>query len=445
MSVGLRQKHDEVRKFLHEASRPIRSREASKDVERELECHLEELVGELQDQGMDEQLAVQQAVARMGNPAVIGREMGNIYRPLIDWGLLAMLGAIIAIGLWAIYSLSLVTGQQIPYDMFMRHSATVAFGVVMLAVLWQFDYRKLQGWSLVLYATGIIVLITGLWMGTAINGQRTYLPLGPIFIDTSVAGMFLLLLALPGLKGCLGSQNNIKRQALFLVCLALPILLFIAGPAFLSCMLYLTGVTALLWMQRRSTVVFSVGAMGLLLLAGIGIVISGKVYRLEDRLSAFLAPSDGTGYSWWYSRAAEAIQSAGWLGHGPPSMDDAMAWWHSESMFVYMVSSYGWLVGLLIAACSFSLLGWIYRSLRFVKDPYGKTLLSILVSILSIQYVWSIGMCMGWLPFAGFSLPLISFGMAQNLIYFTMLGVMLSVLRRRRLPSGRPAASPFTA
>lgn len=444
MSIRLSKRHDAVRQFLQEASRPIRSRETSLEVERELECHLEELVNELQDQGVDEQQAVRQAVARMGDPAEIGRGMGSIYRPFIDWGLLAVLGAIIAIGLWAIYSLSLVTGQRIPDDMFMRHVLTVTAGLIVMSVLWLFDYRKLRGWSLALYAMGTSILLAGLWSGIAVNGQRTYLSLGPL-IDTSIVGVFLLLLALPGLKSSLGNRYSVKRQVLYFACLVFPVFLFIAGPAFLACALYLVGVTAVLWMQRRSTVAFAIGAAGLLVLAGIGIIMAGKLFYLQERVASFFPPYNNVGHGWWYARAAEAIQSAGWFGYGPPSMEHAIVWSHSESMFVYLVYSYGWLAGLAVAACAILFLGWIYRAIRYVKDPYGKMLLSVLASMLSLQYLWSIGMCMGWLPFAGFSLPLISFGTTQNLIYFTILGVILSVLRRRRLPADKSAASLFVA
>ncbi|MBJ6363362.1 permease prefix domain 1-containing protein [Paenibacillus sp. GCM10012307] len=95
MNIRLKQNHDEVRLFLQEVLASIKSREAIKQVSRELECHIEDLVIGLMEEGIEEKEAVKRAIQRMGDAHEIGRQMSQIHRPVLDWSLLGLLALMV--------------------------------------------------------------------------------------------------------------------------------------------------------------------------------------------------------------------------------------------------------------------------------------------------------------------------------------------------------------
>ncbi|MCL6458842.1 MAG: permease prefix domain 1-containing protein [Gorillibacterium sp.] len=65
-----------------------------------------------------------------------------------------------------------------------------------------------------------------------------------------------------------------------------------------------------------------------------------------------------------------------------------------------------------------------------------------LASLFAVQVIWNLGMSFGLLPIMGVSLPFLSYGPVQLFFQLLMMGIMLSVSRRRTmLGSGQGAVS----
>ena len=72
-----------------------------------------------------------------------------------------------------------------------------------------------------------------------------------------------------------------------------------------------------------------------------------------------------------------------------------------------------------------------------INDSYGKLLLIGAISLYTVQFVSNIGMSLGYFPMTSMSLPFISYGLMPILLNAFLIGVVLSVYRRKDLMSSR--------
>ena len=68
-----------------------------------------------------------------------------------------------------------------------------------------------------------------------------------------------------------------------------------------------------------------------------------------------------------------------------------------------------------------------------IKDRMGKQLILGVCAILSIQFVYNIGMILGLLPIISMSLPFISYGLTPTVLNSLLIGVVLSVYGEKTL------------
>nr|WP_231686826.1 FtsW/RodA/SpoVE family cell cycle protein [Bacillus sp. JCM 19034] len=86
----------------------------------------------------------------------------------------------------------------------------------------------------------------------------------------------------------------------------------------------------------------------------------------------------------------------------------------------------------LVCVVSFLLFFWHLATNAFrTKDPYGRLLIIGGVAILAVPTFWNILMGFGFVPIIGMSLPFISYGGSMLFLYSTVLGLILSVYRRK--------------
>ena len=105
-------------------------------------------------------------------------------------------------------------------------------------------------------------------------------------------------------------------------------------------------------------------------------------------------------------------------------------------MFPFLIYCFGWGAG--IALVIMVILSSNKR-LAFlkVKDSYGKALVSGLLTVFVLQYIWSMLMSMGLAPYGSFHLPFISYSGSLVIFQFISIGLMLSVYRRKDLGTWR--------
>ncbi|MFS0727824.1 FtsW/RodA/SpoVE family cell cycle protein [Paenibacillus sp. 1P07SE] len=58
--------------------------------------------------------------------------------------------------------------------------------------------------------------------------------------------------------------------------------------------------------------------------------------------------------------------------------------------------------------------------------------LPVRILVTAIQFVWSMLMTLGWLPFIGIAMPFVSYGGSSLLLHMLAFGLVLSVAKQRR-------------
>lgn len=174
------------------------------------------------------------------------------------------------------------------------------------------------------------------------------------------------------------------------------------------------------WIAAAGTV----GALGVL------VAIIAEPYRLE-RVQAFLNPgTEALGSNFQLNQSLIAIGSGGWTGAGlGQGQQKAYYLFGAHTDFIYSVigEELGMLgtVGILL---TFLVIFW--RGIRAAwraPDRFGFYLALGVTSMIVVQALVNVGVCVGLLPTKGLPLPLVSYGGSSLVVSMTAIGVLLNV------------------
>ncbi|WP_339149068.1 MULTISPECIES: FtsW/RodA/SpoVE family cell cycle protein [unclassified Sutcliffiella] len=164
------------------------------------------------------------------------------------------------------------------------------------------------------------------------------------------------------------------------------------------------------------------------------ILISSRGSLLSERLFSFLSPEkylNGPGYM--YILIKGLLADAGWFGNGLngnsaiQSLPDA----HTDFAFPYLVHSLGWAFGIFLCMLLIVFIWKISQNAFKTKDSYGRILVVGGVTLIAIPAIWNILMGLGFAPIINVPLPFISYGGTTLIFYSAVLGIILSVYRRK--------------
>jgi len=153
---------------------------------------------------------------------------------------------------------------------------------------------------------------------------------------------------------------------------------------------------------------------------------------IKIRFLSFLNPEDYPdegGYM--YIVIKDLLLSGGWLGNkNPPSYQISLT---TDLAFANITYYFGWIVSAILIIL---LALFIYRIIFLttqIKDRFGKQLTLGVCSLLSIQFIYNVGMLLGAFPIISVKLPLISYGFNITMLNSILIGIVLSVNRRKNL------------
>jgi len=153
------------------------------------------------------------------------------------------------------------------------------------------------------------------------------------------------------------------------------------------------------------------------------------------RILAFLDPekyADGAGFM--TLKIQEIMERAGWFGwFGQPVSRNFIPEAHTNLVFVSFTYYYGWLFAIVLVAILSLFAARMMVILPKVKDSYGRLLLIGGMALYGVQFVSNIGMAFGLFPLTSMSLPFMSYGLMPTVLNAVIIGVVLSVYRRKDL------------
>lgn len=419
--------------FLAEVLQYIKSREAKEVVYKELSYHLKMSKLELVSKGSDEEEAEEKAIKNMGSPKEIGTHFNKLYRPKFDWKLFGLFIIIIAMGVLP----TLHVQDRFAENLFLKQITYIAVGIVVAISVMLMDYRKIKrfGWLFLMAAISFLlvltvfpnVMINGFAYINVINGAPYLRILGLTISGSSLLPLFLVFWA---------SYFSKKKPNLLVVIgvYLLSVLLFLGLPSFSAVIIYSILVFALFCYSSisKKAIYTTIGiSLGLVLTVVSILWFTVKEYQ-KVRVLAFLHPSEYSqtaGYM--YIALKDLLSKGGWFGN--QELPHTIGIMTPDMAFANITYFYGWILsGVLFALVSLLLFRLILVSSQ-IKDRFGKQLILGVCALLAIQFVYNIGMILGFLPIISMSLPFISYGLTPTVLNSLLIGLVLSVYRRKHL------------
>ncbi len=402
----------------------------------------------------------------------------------MDWVLIATWGALVAIGLAAIYSATHTAASEFLLESVQRNFqrqltwlivCTVAGIVIMLLPV-----RLLRTMAFPVYSVSMALVLAALLFGREINGARSWVSIGPMSLQSSelakvgtvlaVAQLIALrkkqsnpilkalgvslLLAVPGVLIVL--QNDTGTALVFFA--LIPVMLFWMGIPLEWILLLITPVVSgyLAIVYQPAAIAFAVIVTIAILvatrksvLAGLSAVANGGVvagvsialakvlqpYQL-GRILSFVNPEDYRLTSGFHIiQARAAIGSGGLTGKGfLQGTQTQMAFVPEQSTdFVFAVvgEEFGFLGGALMLLIFGILLVRIVVIGTKIKHPFGPMLAAGVAGVFFVHILINIGMTVGLLPVIGIPLPFISYGGSALLANTCLLALVVNVYRKR--------------
>ncbi|MEG6590943.1 FtsW/RodA/SpoVE family cell cycle protein [Paenibacillus barengoltzii] len=341
--------------------------------------------------------------------------------------MLGFLGLMLTLALLAMYAVQL--GYQ--DGLFVRQAIYMASGLVVMFFISRVHHQRLYRHSWMIFGLSTALILAAQFWGSQINGARSY-----IFGGISVTALcpYLFIIAAAGLLSRVEKYEGYGKVVGKIILLGvLPLLLFVSIPSSASLLLYAATFAFMLAISRYAR---PWAAAYLAFVAAAFLLPLLLSERVQDRLLGFLLRQrDPNGAGYLYRQIDEAVRSAGWNGHGFGSPMKTLPYIHSDHIFTYLIYSMGWTFGIIITLLILFFILQLTRMFKSVKDPYGKMLISGIGALLVIQFLWSMGMSLGFLPLSAVPFPFLSYGMDQMLVQLAAIGLIYSVYRRKDMIS----------
>jgi len=369
------------------------------------------------------------------------------HRP--DYGLVAVVGLLLLLGLIIIYAVSPALVQREgaenliggDYHYVYRQSAAVLLGVVVFSIMAVVPitfWRKIQPLLVVgALALSMLLLIPG--VGQEINGAKRWINFGPMSFQPSELVKFALVLYLASFL-----SERIRKKSIDSVNVTLkPVLIITFGLALiiavlqkdLGTMISIVAITLFMYFMSGAAMK-SIGIyFGVVSAAAVAAVIMFPA-RLQ-RVLTFLNTSadiDGSGYQ--INQALIAIGSGGLFGKGLGRSVQVFGYLPeaaNDSIFAIIAEVLGF-IGTMLVLLLFGVL--FVRMLRIMarsNNDYLKLLVAGVFGWVLSHTIINIGAMLGLLPLTGITLPFLSLGGTSLVMIMAALGLVFNISRYTNL------------
>ena len=355
----------------------------------------------------------------------------------LDWYLIINGLILFAIGLMNLISAtsSFYSGS---YGFIVKQLVAFCVGVILIAVIINFDYRTLAGHAHVFYFIIFAAVVLVLVWGMAAGGARRWISIFGISFQPSefIKPVLVLLLA------CILHEK--KREKVLLgprdvvvpfVWTLSPFVLILLQPDLGTGLIILLVSLALLWFvgMKKSTYAIFIAVGTLLPLVAWRYVL--KPYQ-KQRIYTFLnIDADPLGVGYHTKQAMIAVGSGKFFGKGYMQGTQHKLQFIPEhhTDFIYTVFAEEW--GFLGSIIFFLLfLTFIRRCLKISQDAHddlGSIIAFGLAMIIFLQFTINVLMAIHLAPVVGIPLPFISYGGSSLISVLVSVGLLLNINMRR--------------
>lgn len=354
-----------------------------------------------------------------------------------DWALVAASVVATLAGLLMIYSATQRTPVASAWeDLVVKQAVFLVMGLVVFALVAATDYRVLLAFGFWIYVAIVLMLVLVLVTGKVNLGSVRWFSTG--FADFQPSEF-----AKVGVVVFLAAYfDRFDARTLRHVVVSLALVGF-AGFLVLSQPNLSTAVLlAVIWLGM----VFAAGIRpihaSLVALAGIpaGVLLlrTGFIESyMMTRVAAWLNPgADPLGYGFQNIQTLIAVANGGLVGtgfaQGPLAKGGYLPVQHTDNIFSLVAEELGFIGGVIIIVLLLFIVFRVIAAGRQAQDHAGWLICAGIGSYLLAQTTVNIGVVLQLLPVTGVSLPFVSYGGSSLVALFAALGLVESVLLRRK-------------
>jgi len=424
--------------YLRTAGEQIRWKRARPALLSELRTHLLDQQDACLREGLSQEAAQEEALRQMGDPVTVGQGLDSVHRPKPQWGLLALILALVVIGAALRVNLSEGWISEVSLT---RTILSLLLGSGALLGCYFLDYTFLGRRGKVLYlavlAAGILLLLR-----EPLPTTQTYYASQMIYLFPLIYGAWIYSWRGAGWLGYLLSLLGFVPLLLITshaVYVAESLILAVVGAVLLAILVWKDwyGVG-----KGPARGVFLTGCGFLVILAGTAVFSSAYYWkRLEIALHPETDPL-GAGYGAMTVRAA--LEGAQWTGPGVwahgASYEESMPGRFSDYLLTTLIHKLGWLPFLLLMLAFLGLIAWVLFKCVRQKNTLARVVVLAVVLPILLRGLCAAAMNLSFILFS-VSFPLLSGNMVM-IADMALLGFALSVFRQEGLTYDRPPAKP---
>ncbi len=352
-----------------------------------------------------------------------------------DWLVVLSLFILMLFGLAAIYSVDLSRGT----DLF---NVKKQFIAMVMAIVFAFflatsNYRLLRNYTVVLYSSGLLLLLSVLFFGTSVRGSRGWFVTQWVSFQPVEFMKFALVVALATYVSQRARSVFGFRELWESLCVAaLPIVFTLLQPD-LGSAFVLLGIWGCVALMAGMRARFFVPLIGL---ASFAFYLSWVFFFVDyqrSRILAFLHPQvDLLGEGYNVNQAMIAIGAGGWfgrgLGFGSQSQLKFLPESHTDFIFAVIAEELGFFGVLILLGAFVLFFSRIIVSIRRARDGFTAFLLVGIASTICLQLFVNIGMNLGVFPVTGIGLPFVSYGGSSLMVFLAFSGVIQGIVIHSR-------------
>lgn len=343
---------------------------------------------------------------------------------------------LLTFGLIAVFSASTVESLNAHGNAWFIFFKQLMFAVVGLVAMLLVDrlplsmIRKLTRAGFAV-ALGLLVLV--LIVGTSVNGQKAWIPLGPFSLQPSeIAKLALVLYVAQQLSEVLRRTQDpviVFRTIFFPFALVIGLVLLERD---MGNVLVLGGMMI--------AMMFAVGipmrTLGSITVLGFAAFVTylfiGPSYRRE-RIMSWLDPyADPEGAGWQWIHGNYALALGGLIGQGPGASKEkwgALPEAHTDFILAVVGEEYGFIGTTLTLMLLFAVVVLLLRVSMKTADPFRRLTMVGVAGWILVQVLFNVGAVVGALPIVGVTLPLVSYGGSSLVPLLVGLGIAAKCTR----------------
>ena len=372
-----------------------------------------------------------------------------------DFWLLLIVFLLLGFGLIMVFSSSYyqgLTNYNDSYYFFKRQLIWAAIGIILffLAANTPYSFYQRHIGKILLGTLLLLLLVLIPGIGVSVNGAQRWIQLAFFSLQPSEPAKLVALIYTASIMTKKQEYIGQFKQGILppLIVITLLCRLIVVQPHYsTTILLAFSCIVIIYYAGTPMKHLFLVGMAVVPVLVG---VLFLKAYRIPRILTMFDPWKNPTSDGYQIIQSLYAIGPGGLSGGGLGNSIQKLAYLpeaHTDFIFSIIAEELGFLGGLFLILL---FIAFIFRGLRITlraPDSFG-TLLGIgIISLLSIQTLFNLGVATAVLPVTGVPLPFISYGGASLLTCMLASGILLNISRysTKKSRNLRPSTSPLNS